>query len=789
MGGQSEKIPAPAAAGVAEVVLGPGCAPLPERLLLAHAQGEVLFLAGAGVSMQRPACLPSFRDLVLEVYRRLNDPLLPFLEARAKKEVVLPRGPALTPHQEVEASYFEKAQLDVVLGMLERRIDDEQTEESRMRRAVVDVLQPNPAPDHAAIHTDLIRLSDRGDATTILTTNFDLLLEAAAEELKRSLEGHALGAIPSPSLRPSFSGVLHIHGALRPEGSVVPDLILTDRDFGEFYLRRRVVPDLLYDAARIYHLVLVGYTANDPPVRYLLDAISADDARFPDLKERFVFVPFKGNEPDQVEIADWKGRGVTPVPYSSAESHRQLAVALEVWADLFENTQRLGAGNETLTEERVRETIERITESPRREASDVERGLFDHLIRRSGATRRAQLASCLGELRRSYGWLDAMLEVIREPIKGVAQEARATGSPSTGVERNAAHCVQNFALGRLEEEVTITWARGLLVADRSSRRGLQRLLSRRANWEERLPEPWSTAWQLVEESWRPLRCHDRDEAMAGIWEIKQRLERGDRSLALTEKMAEFVAPWVRLEDPEAPLGVRGVEIPAAPAWGQLFRAELRSVDVSELHHIDLNVVSEVEFLSFLVGRLETAVRWGLDLGRFIGWEGDFRFLRLGGLIRVHLVRNEAGEEADPDLWGIAVSVKLLHTAVERLAAVNQEGASKVVRRWLYTDCPVHLRLWAALARDGRLATPTEVGEVLLRLTDREFWSADLYPELTELRAVRFADLEPEARKKVVRRVRKGPRRDFRVAPLDARQRDRWSREIGVRELKRIEVGG
>ena len=189
LGGQSEKAPAPADAQVAEVVLGPGCAPLPERLLLAHTRGEVLFLAGAGVSMQTPACLPSFRDLVLAVYRRLNDPLLPFLEARAQEEVVLPRGPALTPHQEVEASYFEKDQLDVVLGMLERRIDGKQTEESQVRRAVVDVLQPNPAPDHAAIHTDLIRLSDRGGATAILTTNFDLLLEVAAEELKRPLEG------------------------------------------------------------------------------------------------------------------------------------------------------------------------------------------------------------------------------------------------------------------------------------------------------------------------------------------------------------------------------------------------------------------------------------------------------------------------------------------------------------------------------------------------------------------------------------------------------------------------
>ena len=350
-------------------MLGEGCASLPERLLLAHAKGEVLFLAGAGVSMPKPACLPSFTELVLKVYRQLGDPLLPFLEALEGKEVELPQGPPLTPDQNAEAKSFEKKQLDVVLGMLERRIDGQQTEESRMRQAVVDVLQPDAPSEHAGIHRDLMRLSDRGGATAILTTNFDLLLEAAAEEVKCSVEGYALGAIPRPSLRPSFSGVLHLHGALRPKRNGIPDLILTNRDFGEFYLRRRIVPDMLYDAARIYHLVLVGYTANDPPVRYLLDAISADDARFADLRERYIFVPFKGKEPDEVALADWKARGLTPIPYSRANRHQQLAYTLETWADFFEKTPLLGDGDETVSERRIRERLERITERPLLEAS------------------------------------------------------------------------------------------------------------------------------------------------------------------------------------------------------------------------------------------------------------------------------------------------------------------------------------------------------------------------------------------------------------------------------------
>ena len=90
-----------------------------------------------------------------------------------------------------------------------------------------------------------------------------------------------------------------------PVEQLVPEPIpgLSDNDFGEFYLRRRVVPDFIYDAARLFHLVLVGYSANDPPMRYLLNAVAADGSRFSDLKERFTFVG-AGDPPDAVELED-----------------------------------------------------------------------------------------------------------------------------------------------------------------------------------------------------------------------------------------------------------------------------------------------------------------------------------------------------------------------------------------------------------------------------------------------------------------------------------------------------
>ena len=115
----------------------------------------------------------------------------------------------------------------------------------------------------------------------------------------------------------AISGVMHIHGALDPNPERNSELVLSNQDFGEFYLRRRVVPDFIYDAARLFHLVLVGYSANDPPRRYLFNAVAADGTRFDYLKERFTFFGTDGVDP--VALEDWKARGITPINYESKD--------------------------------------------------------------------------------------------------------------------------------------------------------------------------------------------------------------------------------------------------------------------------------------------------------------------------------------------------------------------------------------------------------------------------------------------------------------------------------------
>ena len=385
------------------IVLGQDLAPIPERLLLAHARGEVLFIAGAGVS--RDAGLPDFRDLVVEVYKyEALDLAVHSVISRVSSSNDNPEASDLSnleDNQKAEVERFRKGEYDVVLGMLERRLEGEKNKGSLVRQAIGGIISTKTTP--APIHRTLMRLADRGGTVTIITTNFDLLFEKAARNIKTPIQTYSLGGIPRPTRRQEFNGVLHIHGALNRNPKRTSDLIISDRDFGEFYLRRRVVPDLIYDAVRLYHLVLVGYSANDSPMRYLLNAVAADAERFSDLKERFIFVGM--SEDDPVELEDWRARGITPIRYDVQDNdHSQLQNTLAQWVKFSKINENRYVDSE----------LKKIVKIKRAEAREEDCDLFDHFIRRTindknEYTRLSRLAS---KHKADLGWLDAIADVL-----------------------------------------------------------------------------------------------------------------------------------------------------------------------------------------------------------------------------------------------------------------------------------------------------------------------------------------------------------------------------------------
>jgi hypothetical protein len=157
---------------------------------------------------------------------------------------------------------------------------------------------------------------------------------------------------------------------------------------------------------------------------------------------------------------------------------------------------------------------------------------------------------------------------------------------------------------------------------------------------------------------------------------------------------------------------------------------------------------------------------------------------------VPAAERKAGEH-EPDEFheGIAPCVKLLHFVVDRLAKRRASAALGIVARWKLTPSPFHVRLWAALARDPWIASPSEVSNFLEALDDHRFWDVQNFPEIAELRAVRFQEFDVATQQALVTRLRKLPPRGEWPRGTDPARLARARLYWGVREMRRIEIAG
>lgn len=151
----------------------------------------------------------------------------------------------------------------------------------------------------------------------------------------------------------------------------------------------------------------------------------------------------------------------------------------------------------------------------------------------------------------------------------------------------------------------------------------------------------------------------------------------------------------------------------------------------------------------------------------------------------------AHEDGDPDAYnhGIAPSVKLLHAVVARISEVDLAAAQIFTRRWRLNSSPVHLRLWAAMSRNEQITPTDEVSAFLMELNQDRFWGVHGFPEIAELRAVRFRDMNARAQDAITARIQKGPPRDHWPKKVDAAKVKNARLFWSLRELRRIEVGG
>jgi hypothetical protein len=271
---------------------------LPPNLLQALEDGRLVFFCGAGISY--PAGLPTFRGLVEAVYQHL--------------------GQRMEGHEQLE---FEKQNYDRVFGLLERRMTG-----TFVRRAVIQILglpQDADLPSHRAL---LALGTSRERVCRLVTTNFDRGFEhVAAGEV--AIEAAPRLSVPKLG---SWNCVVHLHGIINERDPDGRSLVLTSADFGAAYLTERWASRFVGDLFRRFTVLFVGYSVEDPVIRYMMDAFAADRALGEGVGPAYVLAG--ANDIGLKAASDaWEAKGVIPILYDDHDRHAAVHLSLAKWAE------------------------------------------------------------------------------------------------------------------------------------------------------------------------------------------------------------------------------------------------------------------------------------------------------------------------------------------------------------------------------------------------------------------------------------------------------------------------
>lgn len=285
---------------------------IPDALLQAHEEGRVVFFCGAGISY--PAGLPGFKGLVKDIYR-LNG----------------------TVPSDIEREAFERGQFDATLDLLERRLPGQRL---AVRRELAQALKPNLRRRGATdTQAALLRLArSREGALRLVTTNFDRVFHTAARRTGQAFNAYAAPMLPIPK-NSRWNGLVYLHGLLpdKTDDTALNRLVVTSGDFGLAYLTERWAARFVSELFRNYVVCFVGYSINDPVLRYMMDALAADRM----LGEVTPHAWALGDcEPGQEyrKTIEWEAKGVTPILYevpAGSHDHSALHQTLHTWAETY----------------------------------------------------------------------------------------------------------------------------------------------------------------------------------------------------------------------------------------------------------------------------------------------------------------------------------------------------------------------------------------------------------------------------------------------------------------------
>ncbi len=204
-----------------------------------------------------------------------------------------------------------------------------------VRAAVATILSAEAAD--LTLHDALLKLArlTRHPGIRLVTTNFDTYFEKAAPSLEGRFHSGPVLPVPRDDRSGSWQSLVYLHGRLQPPAAGNDHLILTSADFGRAYLTDAWAARFVARLFAEFSVLFVGYSLNDPVLRYMADAFASESREIRRAQYRpraYIFVSYEGEELTPDQMADWRHRGMQPIFYQNFDGHRLLRDTLVRWA-------------------------------------------------------------------------------------------------------------------------------------------------------------------------------------------------------------------------------------------------------------------------------------------------------------------------------------------------------------------------------------------------------------------------------------------------------------------------
>lgn len=742
---------------------------LPDKLLRARDEGRVVFFCGAGVSRAR-AGLADFFGLAASVIQKLG--------ALEDSDACKVLRKAREIGEELDVTGLISA--DRVFSLLERDFTT-----SDIQSAVAQSLAPASKVDRSA-HEILLRLAlTPAGRTQLVTTNFDRLFESELTTIPQFQPPR----LPQPSRFDDLDGIVYLHGRVdseykRADGN---GLILSSSDFGHAYLSEGWATQFFREIVREFVVVFVGYSADDPPVHYLLEGLS----RNADSLQRIY--AFQADESAEL-TARWRHKRVEAIPYSPANRHQSLWDTLDLWAIRADDP-----------EEWQQSLFKEAMAGPRK-LKPHQRGQIAHIVSTiEGARAFAEQAPpadwlcvfdprCRYEIQRKLDWTSAdYLSIDPFSLYGLDHDEipqRSGDNTSARQSQVPNDAWDAFAISDLDQQTlspkNYPAVRGPLSSNvpelptrltfiglwigkvvhqpaamwwGARQESLHLTYRRSIEWglshlHNNINRDVQNLWGYILEAWNTPRADSRRD----WYDLKQDLKQDGWSLA-------GVRRFIKLSEPYLKVGPGLMSYTAPPTSDEKFR-------ISDLVRVTVECPTppnDADMPDKWLHDIIKGLRTNLEVASRLCHEvKDYQISRISP-IEVDDRPNLSRLERTRGFSGCVVSFAALF---ERLLTADAKRAKAEVAAWCSDEWTAfaRLRLWAS--GKPKVATPTQFAKAILGLSADVFWGSDHQRDLLISLAARWAMVPLKYRLKIEKRILLGPLH-YEVEDDSHRERLAW----------------